>query len=520
MAISMSVQDANGKDFDIDIVKIFDINGDVNPNANISDSVLRNRVHFTHDTQIVDAKGQILDSTQLLKDINSGAVNVVAIDVDTEATHSGKNHNYCIYYEDSMEKDSESFMNPFHKPMLKNHDSYSEPLGRVIQSYAGPSELTDERSAIHLKVRVTDQDAIPKFIDKRYGTVSIGGSMGTVTCNICGKTILKDGKFHFCGHMRGETYKDQICYWGAKDIEYHEVSVVNNPADDFAQIMKVTVLTDKDIQKDNKKEESSMNGTDNAEQNVDDIIDATLETSTEEVKDSVETNNENTETQDSQNSNETSEDANDNVEDTNTEDSQSSETEDSNESDADLEDNQENNDDVQDENKESENSETQDLNDQAEQQVNDELEKAKAKIEELEQDSIDAQSQIEQLKKALEDSKVEVKTYKERCVALATTNKEYVVDGIISKESFETEDKKIERKKDLMVKSMKELKTIVAESTVKVRDLAHVDNPCLATEPKDSVSNSTNTADTDINDSKSIKSVDDAAQQIISKIIK
>ena len=59
--------------------------------------------------------------------------------------------------------------------------------------------------------------------------------MGTVTCNICGKTILKDGKFRFCGHMRGETYKDQICYWGAKDIEYHEVSVVNNPADDFVR---------------------------------------------------------------------------------------------------------------------------------------------------------------------------------------------------------------------------------------------------------------------------------------------
>ena len=68
------------------------------------------------------------------------------------------------------------------------------------------------------------------------------------------------GKFKFCGHWRGETYKDQICYWGAKDIEYHEVSTVNNPADDYAQIMKVTVVTDSDDKKDSK-EDTTMAGT-------------------------------------------------------------------------------------------------------------------------------------------------------------------------------------------------------------------------------------------------------------------
>ena len=280
----IQVQDANGKQFTLNTSKICDINGDLGDgsSASITDGV-KNRVAKVHDIEYVDQNGQVIDNMQLLKDIASGKTTIVALDVEMEATHSGKNHNYCIYYEDSMEKDAESFVNPFKKPMLKNHNDYSgEPLGRITQSWFGPSALTDERSAIHLKARVTDQDAIPKFLDGRYGTVSIGGTMGTVTCNVCGKTILKDGKFKFCGHWRGESYKDQVCYWGAKDIEYHEVSTVNNPADDYAQIMKVTVVTDSSEKKDGK-EETQMGNTgkdstqvDAAKKAVCDIIDQML----------------------------------------------------------------------------------------------------------------------------------------------------------------------------------------------------------------------------------------------------
>ena len=251
MAI-MQVQDMNGKDFSFDSDKIIQLNGDLTDSTgNIITDGKRQRVLAVHDVQCVDSKGNVLDAVQVVNDMKSGKSKVSAIDVEAESTHSGKNHNYCIYYEDSMEKDAESFTNPFKKPMLKNHDSYyGEPLGRITKAWSGPSNLTDERSAIHTVTRVTDADAIEKFLDGRYQTLSIGGTMGTVTCNICGKTILKDGKFKFCGHWKGETYKDQVCYWGVRDIDYNEHSVVNNPADDFAQVMKITVLTDKD-----KKEE-------------------------------------------------------------------------------------------------------------------------------------------------------------------------------------------------------------------------------------------------------------------------
>ena len=497
----IQVKDANGKQFDVNITKICDINGDYEGSTSIKDSAIKNRINFQHDLKIVNAKGEALDSTQLLKDVNDGKVNIVALDVNMEATHSGKNHNYCIYYEDSMEKDSESFMNPFHKPVLKNHDDYSEPLGRITQSYAGPSELTDERSAIHLTARVTDQDAIPKFLDKRYGTVSIGGSMGTVTCNICGKTILKDGKFHFCGHWRGETYKDQVCYWGARDIEYHEVSIVNNPADDFAQIMKVTVLTDKDNQDNKNKEENSMGGSDSTETNVDDIIDQALGTTpTAEVQDST------TPVED-----QTEEPKETEAQDGSTEAGQA--TDESGQTPEDVTDGQTS----------TEEEAQPDEKDAKIAKLEQELADAKAKIETLETEAIDAQSQIETLTKTAEDARTEATNFKQRCVALATANKEVVVDSIIAKETFENDDAKAERRKDLMIKSMKELKTINADSqqaTVQ-RTQASVKSPCLAVDdPASSGAEQATDTNTKQTRDNQIKTVDDAAQEVIKRLFK
>lgn len=492
--VLQEVTDANGKSFSVDVSKICDINGDIgdNASASITDSQ-RNRVTKLHDVEYVDQNGKAIDTTQLLNDMASGKTHVAAIDVEMEATHSGKNHNYCIYYEDSMENDAESFMNPFKKPMLKNHDSYSEPLGRIIQSWHGPSELTDERSAIHLKARVTDQDAIPKFLDGRYGTVSIGGTMGTVTCNICGKTILKDGKFKFCGHWRGESYKDQMCYWGARDIEYHEVSTVNNPADDFAQIMKVTVVTDSDDKKDSK-EEKPMAGTntdnkaEDIKKSVCDMIDDILgNKKTDSVSDSSSTTPENKQGEENK-------------------------------------DNGENKDSAPQEGgstaKDSEEVE----------QLKTQLADATAKAESLEKDLADAKTELEKAQSDLKDSQTEAGELKDKCLALATANKELVADGIIAKELVAgktTDETKDARKEELLAMSMKDLNKLsedtVVEDNKQPRNPAHVTNPTLANNEEDNKDSNgsadTNKAATEDNN-KAKKTVDDFAQDIVSKLVR
>lgn len=491
--VIQQVQDANGKSFTVDVSKICDISGDLGDkaSASVTDS-LKNRVQKVHDVEYVDQNGNAVDSMQLLKDMASGKTQVLALDVEMEATHSGKNHNYCVYYEDSMEKDAESFTNPFKKPMLKNHNSYSEPLGRITQSWHGPSVLTDERSAIHLKVRVTDQDAIPKFLDGRYGTVSIGGTMGTVTCNICGKTILKDGKFKFCGHWRGETYKDQVCYWGAKDIEYHEVSTVNNPADDFAQIMKVTVVTDSNEKKDGK-EEKPMAGTntdntnaENVKQQVCDLIDQMLGNAAANTDSAPATSDEPGKDSTNEPSAPETSDAADN-------------------SSADVA----------------------DAKNEELEQLKQELADANEKVSALETELTETKDALAKAQESLTAAQTDANDMKEKCMTLATANKELVADGIIAKELASgalTEENKDSRKEELVAKSMKELNDLSKETSdsKQQRTPAQVTNPTLANPDKDS-KDSNGTADThkettDNNAAK--KTVDDFAKDIVGKLFK
>ena len=495
MAI-IEIRDANNKVFSVDDSKIFDFNGDMNEGDSCTISDFENNVKVQNDVQFVNVKGEVIDANQLLKDSASGKVNVIALDVQTEATHSGKNHNKCIYYEDSMEKDAESFMNPFPKPMLKNHDSYSEPLGRTKQVWFGPSKLTDERSAIHLVTRVTDKDAVSKFLDGRYSTVSISGSMGTVTCNICGKTILRDGKFKFCGHWRGESYKDQVCYWGARDIKYHEVSTVNNPADDFAQVVKVTVITDKDDDNNNKKGAEDMKeaNNQNSQSSVNDKKDKLMAMIDELLADST--------TQAS---------------DINTPDNQ-------------AQDNSTVNSNI---NKEKE------------------LEDAKNKIAILEKQLADANKAKEEMEakladseKAKEESMQDLIAMKDQCIELALANKKIVADQIVelevSKKKLE-DSKSNERHKELLGQSMKELhatldslkKNETSTSTDSQRQPAQVQNPTLANggeqnstvvdangNPVGSKAEDSKSSKTKVEDSNKKKSVDDYANDIIKKISK
>lgn len=485
----MLIKDINQKEFSVDPAKIFDINGDISEGENkqITDST-QNRIHVTNDVKYTNQKGEAIDATQLLKDVASGKVNVIALDVHTEATHSGKNHNYCVYYEDSMEKDAETFLNPFSKPMLKNHNSYSEPLGRTRQAWHGASQLTDERSAIHLVTRVTDTDAIQKFLDGRYATVSIGGSMGTVTCNICGKTILKDGRFNFCGHWKGETYKDQVCYWGAKDISYNEVSTVNNPADDFAQVVKVTVITDEDKESNNNGKKEGVGDMANPNATTRDslisIIDSLLET--EKTTSPV------TQVGGQEPAPAVTDSANKDI--------------------------------------------TKQLED-----ANQEIETLKAQLTDAQKAKEEVETKLKDAEKAKEEAVNDTIAMKDQCIELALANKKIIADQIIeleiSKKKIE-DSKKDERHKELIGKSMKdlnvtldELKKNEASATDSQRQPAHVGNPTVPNtgEPNSVVVDSSGspivTEDSksrtvNVEDSNKKKSIDDYTSDIVKRISK
>ena len=488
--------DANGIERSADTDKIFSISGDIedaNNNGGIAMAIDRtkNRVERVHDTVFVDSEGEVIDPEQALEDHNSGTNKITALQVQIEATHSGDNHNYCVYYEDSMERDAESFVNPFNKPVLKNHNSYSgEPLGRIMKAWAGPSELTDERAAIHLITKITDKDAIPKFMDGRYRTVSISGTIGTATCNICGKTILKDGVFNFCGHWRGDAYNKKMCYWGARDIEYHEVSTVNNPADDYAQVMKITVLTDK-CKKSKKKEEKDMNGnqtqndsqqpqaapaqsttiTEDARKQLNDIIDQILSGNKQQV-------------QDNSAIQEPTAPANN-------------------------------------EQQEAPADGTTDANAELQKKLTD----AQAEIDKLKKEVADAQAERDNYKNQFETMKTECDSYKEKCFDLASANKSITADCVMMKENTAA-DAKENRKKELLAMSMSDLSNLLSQDSASApqqtapRQPASVPNPTLQSPEADARDNNSSNKGADIKNAGTgaKKTVDDFASEIVGKL--
>lgn len=255
----IKITDANGKTFEVALSDITDMTTDLDGDAadvGLTDEDKAFMADFK--PSIVDSSGAVFDLTTLSDEAGSNAGRLPkAIDVQFEATHSGRNRNSFIYHSDSMEADAASWKAPFAKPFLKNHDMYAEPMGRVLDFEYGPSQLVADRDTINVTYRITDSDAIEKFLDGRYQTMSIGGSVGHVSCSICNKDIVKDGVMKFCGHWRGETYDGQKAFWNARDIEYKEGSVVNSPADDWAQVKKITVVTEKAATKDEEGQTGS-----------------------------------------------------------------------------------------------------------------------------------------------------------------------------------------------------------------------------------------------------------------------
>lgn len=185
-----------------------------------------------------------------------------------DATHSGRLTNLRVYPGKHVKDSVDSFLKPNGKPVLKHHNDELDPIGRVMTAeyvqikhgkefdfdYVDPS--TDMGSGfIRLGVNITDQDSIEKFIDGRFKNVSTRQSSDYMLCSICGDNFLDDASE--CKHVPGHSYEVQSkdksttgkykCYVITGPLKYKEVSVVNIPGDEFAEIKSVAMDTENSI---------------------------------------------------------------------------------------------------------------------------------------------------------------------------------------------------------------------------------------------------------------------------------
>lgn len=156
-----------------------------------------------------------------------------------EAIHAGRTRNFNRYLSEKLKGDASlksgvySWLHPYPKPVIYNHDTETQSTGRVYNA-AWTQHTRAGRDGIIVIPKITDPDAIQKILDGRLLTVSIGATTDAAVCSICGTDILEEG---WCGHEKGQEYDGIMTEWIAGNLFFDELSWVNVPADSDAMVI-------------------------------------------------------------------------------------------------------------------------------------------------------------------------------------------------------------------------------------------------------------------------------------------
>jgi hypothetical protein len=206
------------------------------------------------DNYKVDIGEIVEDARDFISDLADAKVGPKLV-VNIDATHSGRLTNNRVYPGTAVKSSVNTFLKPTPRPVLKNHDDMSDPIGRVskakfVQLKTGDEFANDFKRPsaghgsgfINLSLDIMDQDAVGKFLDGRFREFSTRQTFTKFLCSFCGQDMAEE----FCGHYPGDTVRVEGKK-GAKDksykvfgitgpLNYKEVSVVNIPGDAFTKV--------------------------------------------------------------------------------------------------------------------------------------------------------------------------------------------------------------------------------------------------------------------------------------------
>lgn len=182
----------------------------------------------------------IPDIEQRLNEFSEGSFNGAhGLVIELAAIHVGATANFNYYSEEALTESINSWLDPHPKPIIMNHDPYSEPIGRVMG--AKMDKEADGTPYARLQAAILDPTAIEKVADGRYLTGSVGGRSKEALCSIC-KVDWANPTAAFelpCKHRRGKVYNGKVAMMEMKNISFKEYSIVNMPADTKSGIRKI-----------------------------------------------------------------------------------------------------------------------------------------------------------------------------------------------------------------------------------------------------------------------------------------
>lgn len=167
------------------------------------------------------------------------SVNNAGIIVEIAAIHAGYTENNTFYSAEELKKAVASWVSPYPKPVIMNHDVTTEPVGRVVGAKMDMEE--NGKEFIRIQAAITDPKAIEKVMDKRYMTGSIGGKADVALCSVCGTdwAAKEAAQGIACKHQRGKVYEGTIAALKLGDLSFKEYSFVNVPADSESYVRSV-----------------------------------------------------------------------------------------------------------------------------------------------------------------------------------------------------------------------------------------------------------------------------------------
>ena len=164
---------------------------------------------------------------------------------EVAAIHAGLTKNFNNYPKESLEESLSSWVKPYPRPILMNHDPYSEPIGRVMA--AKMDTESDGIPYVGLQIAITDPNSVAKVLDGRYLTGSVGGSATEARCSICSVDWAAESNKPYeapCKHARGKTYKGQLAYFNLSGIDWKEYSIVNMPGDSRSGVKSILTTSE------------------------------------------------------------------------------------------------------------------------------------------------------------------------------------------------------------------------------------------------------------------------------------
>ncbi len=158
--------------------------------------------------------------------------------IEVAAIHAGLTSNYNNYPEEELAASLKSWVDPYPKPIILNHDPESDPMGRVMAARMDKEQ--DGTPFSRLQVAVINPEAISKVLDGRFITGSVGGKATSAKCSICNTDWAKPSESMAmpCKHKRGQVYNGKLAFFNLSGLSWKEYSFVNIPADQKSGILQ------------------------------------------------------------------------------------------------------------------------------------------------------------------------------------------------------------------------------------------------------------------------------------------